>query len=362
MNNEEYNSKPMINDYDEISLKELIMNIWEERKLILLITFLVLTATIIYTFFIVTPIYKAETELLIKKPEPVQTRYGTYNFPSENINDYIEYLNSNAVIDRVIYKNGLELIGNNGISNDSFRNKISISKEEESNRFSVAFEYKDSDRAYKINESLVKTYMNTIRIKYKLNAVEQFIYDYEVEIDNIENSIDREEKIMNETKELLDSITPIYTLQKLLFSDPEAAAAYANEFDLNISDISENIMTQEYVNDNYFSIESKYLDSKTSLISLRESLDRKRLFYEELIEEKELIEKLRNTENEEKILNGKMDVMRDNIIILSEAYSPINPISPNKLLNLAIGLVLGLMLGVFAGLFKAYWENSETVK
>jgi LPS O-antigen subunit length determinant protein (WzzB/FepE family) len=201
--------------------------------------------------------------------------------------------------------------------------------------------------------------MNTIRIKYKLIAVEQFIYDYEVRIDNIENSIAREEKIMKDTKELLDSITPIYTLQKLLFSDPEAAAAYANEFNLDLSDLSENIMTQEFVNNNYFSIESKYLDSKTSLISLRESLERSRRFYEELIEEKKLIEELRNTENEEKILNGKVDVMRDNIIVLSEAYRPNNPVSPNKLLNLAIGLVLGLMLGVFAGLFKTYWENSE---
>jgi uncharacterized protein involved in exopolysaccharide biosynthesis len=54
-----------------------------------------------------------------------------------------------------------------------------------------------------------------------------------------------------------------------------------------------------------------------------------------------------------------MDVMRDNIIVLSEAYSPNNPVSPNKLLNLAIGTVLGLMIGIFTGLFRAYWKNSE---
>jgi capsular polysaccharide biosynthesis protein len=359
MNNDEDKSKKNIHDYDEISLKELIVSIWEERKLIIWVTSLILVATIIYTFVIATPIYKAETELLIKKPEPVQTRYGTYSFPSEYINDYIEYLNSNEVVDRVIEKNELNLNEGNVVSNDSFRDKITISKEEESNRFSVAFEYKDPDRAYEINESLVKTYMDTIRIKYKLNAIEQFIYDYEVEIDNIESSIDREEKIMKDTKELLDSITPIYTLQKLLFSDPEAAAAYANEFNLDISDISDNIMTQEYVNKNYFDIESKFLDSKTRLISMRESLERKKIFYEELIEEQKLIEDLRNTENEEEILNGKMDVMRDNIIVLSEAYSPNNPVSPNKLLNLAIGTVLGLMIGIFTGLFRAYWKNSE---
>src|SRR6056297_480794 len=347
------NQKQMINEYDEISLKELILNIWNERVLIILITSLVLIATIFYTFVVITPAYKSATELLIKSPESVGTRYGTYSFPTGNINDYIQYINSNAVVDRVIKANELDQIGENGMSNQSFRNKVTISQEEESNRFKVAFEYKDPDLTYQVNQSLIDTYMEIIRMKYKENAINQFIYDYEVSLDNLQNSIEREEKLMEENKALLDSITPIYTLQKLLFSDPTAAAAYAEEFNLDISDISENVMTQEYVNGNYFSLESKYLDNKTNLISLRESLDRKQKFYDELVEEKSLINQYKSTEQEDNILNGKMDVMRDNIIVISEAHYSDVPVSPNKLLNLAIGLVLGVMLGVFAGLFKA---------
>ncbi|MFO7887188.1 MAG: Wzz/FepE/Etk N-terminal domain-containing protein [Eubacteriales bacterium] len=352
------NQKQMINEYDEISLKELILNIWNERVLIILITSLVLIATIFYTFVMITPAYKSATELLIKSPGSAGTRYGTYSFPSDNINDYIQYINSNAVVDKVIKQNELDEIGENGMSNQSFRDKVTISQDEESNRFKIAFEYNDPDITYQVNKDLVDTYMKTIRMKYKENAVNQFIYDYEVNIDNLQNSIEREETLMKENKALLDSITPIYTLQKLLFSDPTAAAAYAEEFNLDISDISENVMTQEYVNGNYFSLESKYLDNKTNLISLRESLDRKQKFYDELVEEKSLINQYKSTEQEDNILNGKMDVMRDNIIVISEAHYSDVPVSPNKLLNLAIGLVLGVMLGVFAGLFKAYWKNS----
>ncbi|MFZ7131028.1 MAG: Wzz/FepE/Etk N-terminal domain-containing protein [Eubacteriales bacterium] len=358
MQEENNKQNQMINEYDEISLKELILNIWSERILIILITIAVFAAAVLYTFVLASPTYKAETELLIKQPTSVGTRYGTYAFPTGNINDYIQYINSNAVVDRVVIKNDLDKIGENGMSNQSFRDKVNISNDEESNRFKISFEYNDPDLTYQVNKSLIDTYMSTIRMKYKENAVDQFIYDYEVQIDNLQNSIEREETIMDDTKELLDSITPIYTLQKLLFSDPEAAAAYAEEFNLNISDISENVMTQEYVNNNYFSIESKYLDTKTNLISMRESLERKQRFYDELVEERELINQYKNTEEEEKILNGKMDVMRDNIIIVSEAYYSDVPVSPNKLLNLAIGLVLGVMLGVFIGLFKAYWKNS----
>jgi|GEM_PF-890842 len=356
--NNNQNQNQMINDYDEISLKELILNIWNEKVLIIAITAVVFLATILYTFVVVSPTYKAETELLIKSPGSVGTRYGTYGFPTGNINDYIQYINSNAVVDRVIKANELDQIGENGMSNQSFRNKVTISQEEESNRFKVAFEYKDPDLTYQVNQSLIDTYMEIIRMKYKENAINQFIYDYEVSLDNLQNSIEREEKLMEENKALLDSITPIYTLQKLLFSDPTAAAAYAEEFSLNISEISENVMTQEYVNGNYFSIESKYLENKTNLISMRESIERKQRYYDELLVEKQLINENKNTDEEANILNGKMDVMRDNIIVISEAHYSDVPVSPNKLLNLAIGLVLGVMLGVFAGLFKAYWKNS----
>ncbi|MDI6600177.1 MAG: Wzz/FepE/Etk N-terminal domain-containing protein [Thermoanaerobacteraceae bacterium] len=46
------------------------------------------------------------------------------------------------------------------------------------------------------------------------------------------------------------------------------------------------------------------------------------------------------------------------IIQVSSAIPPEEPVSPRKLLNIAIAAVLGLMIGVFAVFFIAYW-NSE---
>lgn len=51
------------------------------------------------------------------------------------------------------------------------------------------------------------------------------------------------------------------------------------------------------------------------------------------------------------------------IIIISSAVEPLNPIAPNKKLNVVIAGVLGLLLGVFVAFFADYWRNSSpTIK
>ena len=36
-----------------------------------------------------------------------------------------------------------------------------------------------------------------------------------------------------------------------------------------------------------------------------------------------------------------------------------NPVAPNKKMNIAIAAVLGLMLGVFIAFFIEYWKSSD---
>ncbi|WP_202709638.1 GumC family protein [Sporosalibacterium faouarense] len=52
------------------------------------------------------------------------------------------------------------------------------------------------------------------------------------------------------------------------------------------------------------------------------------------------------------------EVGESSITIVSKSIVPKNPVSPNKVLNLAIGGVLGVMLGVFIAFFRHYWKTS----
>ena len=47
------------------------------------------------------------------------------------------------------------------------------------------------------------------------------------------------------------------------------------------------------------------------------------------------------------------------IIIISAAVEPMQPVAPNKKLNIAIAAILGLMLSIFVAFFREYWRTSD---
>lgn len=339
-------------DYDEISLKELIMSIWNERKLIALIMAVTIVLTGLYTFIIASPQYEATSALIIKKPGEVSTPYGTYTFPSENINDYIQFIYSNEVAERIIKKHDLQ------ISNKAFKTMVSVTQDKDANRFQVVVKNEDPAKAYAINNDLIHQYIDSLRITYKKQALDNFILTYQSELDGLKNSVTYKESILEDTRTLLSSMEPVITLQKLLSSDPIAATAYAERRNLDLPNLSKEVMTEEMANENYFLVEAQVLNSEIELITLKQDLENKNRLLNELKSELENFNTLITTENESQILNGKLDVMAQNVFITSSPYQPENPVAPRKALNMAIGVVLGMMLGVFLGLFKAYWKNS----
>lgn len=348
----EENQREQYNEYDEISLKELIMSVWNERVLVVAIMIVTVLLAGVYTFAFLKPQYETTSELMMKELEDAHTLYGTYSFPSDNISDYTQFIYNNEVIDQIIDKYQLD------VSRETFKKNITVNQEKDSNRISVVVVNGDPELAYKINSDLIERFIESIRISYKKSAMDEFILSHQHSIESYQNSIRHKEGILAETRILLDEIQPIYTLQKLLFSDPKAAAAYADQLDLDLSAISENLMTEEYINENYFNMEAKIYDLEYELVSIREGLENQNQLLAELLGEQESYNQLIDTENESEILNGHVDVMASNIRIISYPNHPINPSSPRVALNMAIGVVLGMMLGVFSGLFKSYWKNA----
>lgn len=337
---------------DEISIKELILAIWNERVIISVVTILAMLFMTFYTFFIVSPKFEAVSDLIMKTPGSVETRFGTYSFPSSNLNDYIQYIYSDDVIEKVIHNLDLD------VSREYLKNEITFKSNEveSTNRFQVVVSYSDAELAKKVNDELVKQFKHSMRLIYKENAIQKFINDYQVQIDNLDSSIKGIENVLRETEVLKNSEKPIYTLQKGLFTDPEAAAIYADNLKLDISKISDHIIIEEYANENYFALDQKIIEYKSQLIALNEELSSKKERYSELLKEKSSFIEAIESGNEDKALNGKLDVLATNISIVSTAYIPEKAVAPNKFFNIIASLFIGIIFGTFIGLFRAYWR------
>ncbi len=344
-------------NYDEISLKELLMALWQERVLLISVLLVTVLLTAVYTFFIAQPVYEASSELIIKTPKKgetlsANTLYGSYQFPTTNPLDYINFIKSSEVAKKVVSRAQLDQ------TVSVFQKSINIEQDKDANRFIITTSANQADRAAEINTTLVNAFIETQRINYKRYAIEGFILNFERVIENLNISIESKQRLLQERKALLDQIKPIFTLQKSLFDDPETAAAYADKFDLDLNELSQNMLVAEQAHEIYFKMEEHYINTEDELINLRESLTNNKARLAELKAEKQLLIDALNDGNLATVLNGRVDVFADMVLVVSPAIAPQHPVAPRKVLNLAIGVALGTMLGIFAAFFRNYWKNS----
>ena len=60
----------------------------------------------------------------------------------------------------------------------------------------------------------------------------------------------------------------------------------------------------------------------------------------------------------EAMVKQSAEIGKSSIVVVSQAIVPINPVAPNKVLNIAIAMVLGAMISSFGVFAREYWKNS----
>gem|GEM_PF-2267006 len=78
----------LANDYEEIDLRELILEIWSHKWLICLITLAFILVAAVYSYLIADPVYQASTTVELSNVE------GLYSKPA----NIVRYLKSNTLL------------------------------------------------------------------------------------------------------------------------------------------------------------------------------------------------------------------------------------------------------------------------
>ena len=126
-------------EIDLIDIRELMYNLWQKRLLIVALFAVGLILGVVYTRFIVTPMYNSKTSLVLagssnKEDSTITANDLTIN--SKLVSTYGEIVKSRTVAERVINELGLNITENNLIDNVSIESKtgsdiieISVSNE-----------------------------------------------------------------------------------------------------------------------------------------------------------------------------------------------------------------------------------------
>lgn len=332
---------------NEISLKELVMVLIKDKKLIAVIT-LGVTLLAIIVSLLMPSVYEAQSQIVFSIPESVGSRFGTFVFPSQNVADYTPLLDSLEVKNEV--KNKLEL---NSIDSSYEYNK-------DLKYVTVKTRANSAELAKETNDVFVKAYIDRINAQYKLMAIDKFVYMHQMNISNMNYQRQKTQSMINEKSVFLEILNPVYTLQKAVFSDPKSAALYAEKFNLDLGSLSNDVVLEEFVNEKYLELDAEIIDLKISLINMSESVKNSELLLKELIEEKDLLTKKTEDLSYSEELNDELTVLKSGIFQVSEAVTPNSSVAPRRLLNVMIGIVLGLTSAVFIVFFKHYWLNEKS--
>jgi uncharacterized protein involved in exopolysaccharide biosynthesis len=180
-------------------------------------------------------------------------------------------------------------------------------------------------------------------VMIKDRAVSYYYKDFTVQLESIENELNKTREVLAKNEELLAN-TPETINQ-------EAAAGELQ------TDTTNYVVLENIINPNYTTLENSIIENKQMIFDLESSINMYEKYLEELKVEQAALDKYYQSGKAGKIEASVMDVVDVSIYQPSEPVAPTRKSSPNTLKNTVIGGVLGGMLSVFVVLFKAYWKK-----
>ncbi len=334
-----------VNHKDEISLKELILVLWNGKLLIVLITVIVLALSAFYTFVIASPAYESSALLNVSFRNKVLTPYGEYEIPFKTMDSYINLMTRPEALKRTLSQL-------DDISYKQLRNSFAVRKVQDTNMFRMIVSASSPDRAFEIANIHVQSYLNQINHTLSVMIIAEFYNTFSAQIKKDTKELESIEIDLENAYQLLAHTEKAINLENALLS-PKEYELFVSEGTLNFGKIkSDKLITQE-LNPAYLLLLERITDLEIQRSTLEKNIQQNTKLLEELNAEKE------------SLAQAMSKGIKDNSISFSNLVTVISypeveaeKVSPRSALNLCAGLALGLMAGVFVTLLKAYLEGT----
>ena len=303
-------------DYEEISLKELIIILLKGWKWIVSFTLITTLAAIVFTLGFKPVLYQSNSQFNIRIPDNITTQYGTYRFPSTNVTDYTVYLTSDEVLNKVISDLDLNL------SVSELRNSISFSYDKANgvNLVNTSVTFYNTVLSAQVHQDWLESFKDILEETYQQLAIDSLIAQRESQI----------ELLATEQTQIRFQLASLKTYKDTLTYD----------------------IGQSYeVSRNNYSY-MKVLD-KESELNLRDyEISSLTILYNEDLDELKAISVLNQLDDKLNVLNGAITLPKN-------IDTPSTALDRGLALNSAIGFVLGAMLGLFVVFFLNYWKSEN---
>ncbi|WP_062198005.1 YveK family protein [Massilibacterium senegalense] len=153
---------------ETISLKEIFETLKERFQLIVFITLFAVLVTGVVTYFFITPVYQASTQILINQSQDSNQPTLDVNQVRTNvelINTYSVIIKSPTILDKVNKELGLNM------TSDELGAQLEVTSEQNSQVVNVVVNDTDPERAALIANTVAETFKNEISNIMNVNNV-----------------------------------------------------------------------------------------------------------------------------------------------------------------------------------------------
>ena len=406
----------------EISLRELIEVLLRQKLLIAVIAAVILLAGFVVTFFVMDNSFEAKATLQVtptdvekESLENIEAIVEFYNkFPSMTVEAYAQQIASPQVAMKTIEKLDLRDGEGNPMTAEALMRMVEVSKTDNTNLISVKVTSGDAEKAATIANTISEAFIDFITennrkqsqqvallLEEQITAEEQKLDSKAQNLANYLASSRSIEELQEEVGVYVSQLTSIKSriteLETSIVSDQNALKAYKNiqvmttganatlDLPLNGGEGEPGISlevpaTQGSIPSMVYElamakIQTRLIENVETLASLTGKVDelQKKLSesqsvlaqeeykYRGIQRELDLAQQTFNAyqqRHKEVIVAAAAEMGATNIIVSSSAVIPVEPVSPRKMMNLAISLMLGLMMGVFISFGREYWKRS----
>ncbi|MGN1271270.1 MAG: YveK family protein [Clostridia bacterium] len=158
---------------EELDLKELFLIFWNRKLEILLITIIALIVGVLYSYFYLTPVYKASTTLILAQSSNTVDKTGDTSITqtdltlnSKLVSTYSEIMKRKSVLSKVI--------SNLGMSEeymDSIKENLSVKAVSDTELIEITVKNEDPEKAALIANEIAKVFSEKVVEIYNISNI-----------------------------------------------------------------------------------------------------------------------------------------------------------------------------------------------
>jgi len=364
---------------DEIDLRELLATIWKRKNIIIAVTVLAVLASGIISFFVLEPVYEASAQILASKTSVPE-----------------EVIKSPYFMEKVIDE--LDLPSEEKYTPFALTESVTVQAGKSADIVIIKVEDEDPQRATDIVNTVARLYIDFVQEKgsevtsLTVSFLQERLAETKEELDAAETQLDEirrsgqleilDSEVARLTQELnswkstlstgevrkKELLTGIEELNRVLASTPQTipgppdyagrATQIPNQTyqDLETSLARKQVELKELevrmsgaqsrippLTAEYDSVYEKYVETQRDVGELESKINRLNASITSL---------------DAQIVAASTSVQE--VLLAAPAVTPVEPVKPRKMLNVAVAGVLGLFVSILVVFFIEYWRSPQT--